>query len=84
MYQNALFQTFSLLTSERLLKILSEQVRRLDKKRSAVAAETGLVQARKRIKAIVIQIVVVTGVKSRARTRGPAENQLRTKTRRDV
>src|SRR3954468_3544126 len=54
-----------------------DQVRHLDEKRPRVAAEARHELASKRMKTLVVQVVVVPGVKSRSGTRRPAKQCLR-------
>src|SRR5688572_7988640 len=60
------------------LEAATNQVRCLDKKCPGVAPETGHDLTRKRVPAIVIQVVVVACVESRSGTRRPAKQRLRT------
>jgi len=55
------------------LKTLPNQVRHLDEKRPCVSTKTGEELSRKRVPAVVVQVVVVACIKSGARTRRPAE-----------
>ena len=59
----------------------ANQVRHLYEDRSRVAAEAGNDLLRERMAAVVVEIVVVAGVKSRARTRRPAKQRLRSQAR---
>ena len=65
------------------LKALSEKIRRANEKRAAVALETRFEIAGKRVKAVVVEIVVVTGVKGCTRTRIQTEQKLSADVRRD-
>ena len=58
-------------------KTTPDQVRHLDEKHTRVAAETGNNLPCKRVPAVVIQIVVITGVKSSSRAGRPAKQRLR-------
>lgn len=60
-----------------MLKTLAEKIRSLDKKGAPVAAKAGFQSSRVRVVAAIVDVVVVTGVKSRSRTRRPADNELR-------
>ena len=63
------------------LKPLADQVRHLDEERARVAAEAGDELGRERVRAVVVQIVVVTGVERGARARRPAKQRLRSQPR---
>ena len=63
------------------LEPAANEVRHLNEDRARVATEAGNDLAREWMAAVVVQIVVVTRVKSRARTRRPAEQRLRSQAR---
>ena len=58
------------------LKTLPEKVRGPDKKCSAVSLETWLKLTRKRAVSLIVEIVVISGVKRSAGRRIPAEKEL--------
>src|SRR5215207_6006799 len=60
------------------LEAASNQVRCLDKKCPRIAPKTRHDLTRKRVPAVVIEVVVVARVESRSRTRRPAKQRLRT------
>ena len=60
----------------RLTETLTEEVRHLDEKSAAVAAKAGLDLAGERIKAVTIQVVVVTQIKSGPGIRRPTKKKL--------
>src|SRR5688500_868204 len=61
----------------KLLEALADQVRHLDEECPCVAAETGNELRRKRVAAVVVQIVVVTGVERCPGAGRPAKQRLR-------
>ena len=74
------FVPFELLCGDNS-KTTPDQVGHLDEERPRVAPEAGYDFSRERVPAVVVQVVVVTGIESRARARRPAEKRLRSQTR---
>ena len=63
------------------LETLADQVRGLDEERAGVAAEAGDELGCEWVRAVVVQIVVVTRIERCARTRRPAKQRLRSQSR---
>ena len=71
------------ITPGELAETLAEEVGHLDKEGAAVSPETWLQLTSERIKAVAIEVVVVSEVKSRPGTRCPAKQKLRFEIGRD-